>query len=364
MFKYIYNINIDKNLKVMNKKNLNEKLGVPDNIIETSKKIYELTYNKIDENLDFDDINEFRKKISGDFKIGEIGVNEVSMGLKIVEYHELLITGMQVQFKVKVDGGFNIVTITEDLVKLQINFGGPKTTKGSDIKEILKQNKNETIASIAHELKHHYDNYKNNKRPIKKRVRYETGNSSSFGNIKPINNFIFYIYYTHIIESLVRPTELASLIDSGAVTKKEFINFLTKNDTYKKLTDIKKLNYDNFRESIKGQIPKLKTLFDMNKINYDSMSDEEIVNLTLRLLYINLLKWEGEKFVDYLRIRRPESNIFGFNNEDDIFIEKYEKERRKFENDYVGYFKNEIKNFHNISDKMIRKLSKLYDLAL
>ena len=104
-----------------------------------------------------------------------------------------------------------------------------------DIKEYLKKEKNEIISSITHELKHKYDDYKKPKNSLTARGEYSAYTNRGFGDIDPINKFLHHLYFTHSIENLVRPSELAGSIQSGEISKKDFYNFLMDNRIYKEL---------------------------------------------------------------------------------------------------------------------------------
>jgi hypothetical protein len=346
----------------MHKKILKEALGVPSNLIQTAKEIYGEIYNDIPENIDFDEINEYLTIIKKNFNISDYYFNQVVFSMGIQYSNTLEIVGMSTYDDNKLTKDFKLETKITNTFNLSFRFIGPKKTTGSDIKNYMVKNRPEFIGSIAHELKHKFDFYKKTKTSIPARSKYVTASESGFGDVQSINEFIFYLYYIHVLESLVRPSEIAALIDDGNVTKKEFINFLFNTRTYKTLLNIKNFNYEKFKNDIKSEIPKLKKLYDTNDIEYENLSDDQIVELTLDLIYKNIKNWVRENVNKFLTVNHLEV-IFGFSGEKKIFYDNFIKDLNRFGNDYEKFFNYEIKMFHYVSNKMIRKLIKLYDLA-
>ena len=83
------------------------------------------------------------------------------------------------------------------------------------------------VSSFAHELKHEYDEYKQKHINIDTRLDYMSARDA-MGTIEPIGEFAFMLYYTSIIESLVRPTEIAAELGVLGITKKRIFRVSTK----------------------------------------------------------------------------------------------------------------------------------------
>ena len=68
-----------------------------------------------------------------------------------------------------------------------------------------------------------------------------------------------------------------------------------------------------------------------------------------------------DSFLSFIR------QLGGIVDEDDIKVEQIKKNFRnfvaKYENNPLGFFKAEIDKFHRVSDQVIRKIGKLYDMA-
>jgi hypothetical protein len=346
------------------KKYLSERLGVTDNIGNTAKEVYDIVYGRISDDFKVGEITNFQTSLYGDFKVGEITTNLINITLNIKEHSKFLYLGMSIGYGVKVTKNFKIKAAEIFPMNIKIRFAGPKTIKGSDIKNFMLNEKGEMISSIAHEIKHAYDNYKKDTVTIKDRVRYEVMSNSSFANIVPINDFIYFLYYSHIIESLVRPTEIATLMDINAITKKQFVNFLMNNKTYNNLKRIREFTYEGFIEDIKKNMSQIKKTLDDSDIDYSSYSNDEIIKYILKTFYKNLVNWHSNGLQEYISYLNPMGGIFGFSDEELIFMSNYNKDISRFGNDYEKFFRYEIKKANRSADLMMRKLSKLYDLAL
>jgi hypothetical protein len=344
------------------KKEFKEALGVPSNLINTANKLYDLIINIIPPSYTFEELDGFNEVINGEFEIGDHTFSGVNFEINLREHDTLEIAGMHTGEKAKVTDKFKFKTKLGKKFELGFNFVGPRTTTGQDIIDLIKKEKLEFVGSISHELKHRYDKFKNPKMGLGLKSRYVVASNRGFGDIRPINEFIHYLYYTHIVESLVRPSEIAALIETGEISKKDFYKFLTDTRTFKRLSNIRNFDYNEFKENIKSEIPKIKELFDFNDISYEGMSDDEILEKTLDLVYKNLRDWEAS-FVHQRLLDNPLEALFGFTGAKDTFFQNYLKNMERFGNDYNKFFNYEIKLMNYIGDKMIRKISKLYDMA-
>jgi translation elongation factor EF-G len=108
------------------------------------------------------------------------------------------------------------------------------------------------------------------------------------------------------------------------------------------------------------------------------MSEREKIIKFLEIVYINLVNKKLDLFMDMTRNKSEEfrslfSSLFGSTlggEEEKIEDQKVDKVRQKFYNFIIKYrdrpvdfFKDEIENYSYNANKMIKKLSKLYDMA-
>lgn len=344
------------------KKEFKEALGVPQNITNVAVKIYNDIMDYIPKNADFGELNGFEAEIKGDYEFAGLTFKKVNFDLEIRQHDELELVGMATADNAKLQDDFSLKSKQSKKFNILFRYVGPETTTGSDIIQDMVDDKLEYIGSIAHELKHKYDYFKKPVQSLSKRVKYEVGSGRGFGSVRAINEFIHFLYYGHVIESLVRPTEIAAIIEAGNITKKDFYKFLTDTRTYQRLNQLKNFTYEKFYNDIKNEIDEVKDLFDHNNISYENKTDDEIVEEALRLLYLNLKDWKAEKMHNRL-VSGFHEMFLGFSGEKDIFFSNYLKTISKFEDNYKKFFEYEIKLFNYVGAKMIKKIAKLYDLA-
>ena len=133
---------------------------------------------------------------------------------------------------------------------------------------LFKKDRNKLISSFAHEIKHEFDDYKKPSISIKERIDYDMAKDMMKG-ITPLRKFAFLLYFIHKIENLVRPTEIASLLDSEQISKKEFISFIKNNSTYKHLEEAKQMSYDLLKAEMVEYIDKIKEIGKENNLEID-----------------------------------------------------------------------------------------------
>jgi len=217
------------------------------------------------------------------------------------------------------------------------------------------------VAILTHEIKHGYDDFKNQYEGIKTRVDYSSKSNVNVGAITIINNFILDTYYVHNIENLVRPSELYSYIKTGKITKSQFYRFFTENSIFERLKKIKNIKYDNFIENLRNNIDEIKKAFDDNDIDYDGLTDDQIVKEILKITVINLTNYKGSTIQDML-VRSFSEQFFGLSGKKKFF-DDYMKKMEIDVNNPEMFFKKEIKTMSFLADKMIKKLAKLYDMT-
>lgn len=353
-------------MKELIKQILKEELGVPSNITNVANQIYNEVVGNLDDSDTVESLENRFSYIRDKFKIGDLK-------FKRVEYHfdfkindvdnEIAIAGMATQGGFKVTKKFKIKsTIDNDTFHIKFVMVVPSDATGKDIKDYIKSERTEFISSITHELKHKYDDYKKPKTSLTQRGEYIAYTNNGFGDITPINKFIHHLYFTHTIENLVRPSELAGAIYADNITKKDFYNFITNNRVFKELKELSTFTYEGFRQDLMDYVDKIKVLFQINNIDYDGLTDDEIVDKTLSLLLLNLRQWKAES-THRLLMNNPIEILLGFDGKKGEFFDKYLKKLSKYEGDFKKYFENESKMFNFVGVKMIKKLSKLYAMT-
>jgi hypothetical protein len=199
--------------------------------------------------------------------------------------------------------------------------------------------------------------------------------------IKPIDAFFYQLYFTTTVENLVRPSELAGAIDAGEIDKEKFMDFLKDNRTYKELRkildyvpelndpekrltpeEIGRIGYATMKSELLKDVDLIRKRLRDSDID-DPDSDEAVVDFILELAYKNLRDAKINVLHSFL-MRYDPSNIIkqmlGLKVSFEYLDEYVEKITYK---NHKDFFENEIKRFIFVSNKLIKKISKLYDMA-
>jgi hypothetical protein len=354
-------------MKLINtiKKVITEKLGVPDNILEVAEDLYKKILKVIPNSITIEDLVEETFTITDNFDISDMSIDTIYISFEFFEHDKNMLAGMSHSSEAELTKDLMMKSVPSDSeVKIKINIAGDKNMVGKNVKKILKDNSNQIMSVLSHELKHAYDNYKKPYENLKSRTHYALGQNFNLGAIQPINKFINYCYFIHEIENLVRPTEFASLMKSKKINKKDFYKFITENELFKKLNQIKNFTYEKLLEELKNDIPEIKEAFDVSDINYDEeSSDEEIIDKLLKLFMINVINFKSQFMREILTTNFIEQFI-GLSGEKQKFFDSFVHEIMKYKENYKGFIKKEEKHFKIVADNVIRKISKLYDLAI
>jgi hypothetical protein len=340
---------------------INERLGVPDNIEEVAYFLYKNIIKNIEKDYKYDDIANLKISINKDFKIGKLNFNEFNIEFELYDYNNLEIVG----FSVKKISKLDLKTFTFENVKspfkMSIKIATPKTLTGDELKRFFIKNRLEIISSISHELKHYYDHGVNKRESVIKRANYETS-LRGFANIKALCDFSYYLYYTSNIENLVRPSEISAEIKYGRIKKSNFYNFITNDKSYKSLSSISKYTFDELYNELKKEIDVIKDFFDKIGVKYDGMSDDDILNRVLRLYYDNVRNWKADS-IEKILTTNIVDQMFGLRGDKEVFFNKMLNKISKYGDNYKKFFIFEIKSMNMVANKMMKKISKLYDLA-
>jgi len=359
---------------------INEKMGVPDNIITSATNLYNLI------------LSDFEKRSEDDTTISDMISNgfddEYQINLPItIEVSDLKFNSVELQVgllpatsleKDKVDviswGVANMPDRQEkyklyydksliDKIDMRVNFAIGAEAKFIDICDYLIKDRSHTIGVLSHELKHVYDKYMFGKSFLEDIVDYQTWANTRTG-FGAIDEFIYYLYVISKTESLVRPTEIAGELVTSDITKSDFKEFLQQNSTYKNLITIKNFTYDGLKKELLKDIDKVRNLFS----DLTNETDEEVVESALDVTYRMMVGESAEKMADILRLGDPqlqkmrdlEMKILGM-CKDTEFFKKYVS-KRIFNNtdEFFLYWEKKL-NFE--ANKVIKKIIKLYDMC-
>ena len=363
---------------------ITEALGVPDNILGAAEELFDIISKNIQSiNYKSDEYN-FDGNI--DIELGynkKIVIDHYEILVQVKEFDEydgkpdIMSMGMGQTFKF--DRGLMMKkTKQSSNASFTITFVVPTEWEPNQLYDTLMSDRNEHLASIAHELKHKYDKQAKRIDLIGRDVKYTANQKISTFAIPVIDQKFFrYLYYISIAENLVRPTEVASKLKSENITKSQFREFLENNRVYKELIQIKNFTYEDLINEMYQSMDRVDALFDHIGMDTTQMTDQEKVEKVLELVYINLANIKVETFDDM--VSNTEDMLKGFLKQmmgsvpsflDDDSDNKMEQLRKKFISGVIKYEKNPLKffeveceKFNYIATKMLKKIGKLYAMA-
>jgi hypothetical protein len=350
---------------------LHEELGVPSNIVEVAKLISDEIYNQT-RNIFSGNGNVDKGEYPMTFKlktnISDLTIKRVSFVLEIrrANIDELSLAGAGFNPRQSVDYNKFVYVSKKDPSDLHImlKFFIPEDEDVSygDFLTYYQENYNDIVNNISHEIKHAYDHFKKPEESIPSSVEYQSSIGFGFG-IKPLHEFFFDIYYSHQTENLVRATEIYTKIKTDNVSKKEFLEFLLKTESYERYKKLKNYTFDELYDSLLNYVDVIKDRLDSNDIDIPD-TDDEVVKLILNLAYTNITN----KKIDSLNNRLSsgfEEMFMGIDPESDKgkFFAKNVSKFTKYEDDYLGFYKDQIIKFNKVGDEMVKKISKLYAIA-
>jgi hypothetical protein len=260
-----------------------------------------------------------------------------------------------------------------NVAEFSISFIAGDEWEPHQLYEYFSKDRDFQVSVLAHELKHKYDKQANLIGLIGPDAEYHALRSVPKFGIDVIDNkFMYYLYYTQLAEDLVRTTEVASRIKSKNISQSEFIDFLRKNETFQTLVEIKNFTLEKFINGIMKEMPKVDEIIRMFGDDPNVMDTTDKVREILNLVQINLINQKIDTFNEF--VGGPTTNImnmfrmFGGNvpkeyEEVEKVKENFYNYVTKFEGRPLDFFKQEFNRFNTVSNKTIRKLSKLYAMT-
>jgi hypothetical protein len=353
----------ESKLRTLWSKLLNEEVGVPKNILLSSEKLYKELLNKVSSLTSVEDNYEF--EIRSDFKISDLEFEQINIELEIKVIEQMtepdtISMGFKLQSKIA-EPKFNLEHQISDIIDLNILIGFPNEWDLNDLKNYIIKDRVDITSSLAHELKHFFDYRMKPEGSSIEMTKYKSYSETNVG-IPPIDKFIFALYFTHSIENLVRPTQLASNVKSLNITQKEFYDFFVNSDLFKTLKEIQTSSFDKFIGEMFQYVPKIKEYLknETNIPNVMSLSEYEVIDIVMDMTYNSLSNTQAGTMHRML-ISSPLEMILGFMGNKKEFFDKFIREIRKY-GDGSEFFEGEFQFFKRVSTKMIKKISKIYSL--
>lgn len=352
----------------LQKKFINEVLGVPSNIENVSKRLFNFFSKKIEEEgqniIDPDENYEF--EFQGRFKIADFNFNTINLNLGFIETEnvdEITIINMALGIQAGLDPiSLKLISRKTKGINLSVRFALPisKQTKFSELLDFVQIEELELQSSFSHELMHAFEDYKKPYETPEGRAKYSALQNVSFG-IPPLNEFVYYLYFASATENTVRPSEVNSIMKKGDIRKDMFVDFLLSNRTYKMYKEINNFSLNNFRNEMLNFIPRINEILSMSNEQDNFENDIDKVDRILELYYINLSNKMIEQYKNLLTTDFHEMFI-GFSGDKQKLYNDFINETQRFKNNPLKFFEYQEKKIRNVSNYMLKKLSKLYAL--
>jgi len=364
----------ESQLNYVSKKMITEAVGVPEGIIDEAEKLY----NFISEQLKRIDTKESEYEFGSTFEINILDLNlkevTVEVSVETVDDYdgEMVIGSMGVYSQSRFESGIKMVIVLQNYeLNLSLNFIASENWEPSDIYKSFTKDSIDTISILAHELKHRYDKSKKKIGQLGKFTKYRVYTSSGirFG-IPVLDDFMGKSYFINSIENLVRPTEIATRMKLKNITKEQFYDFITNDQTYVEIKNIRDFTFDKLIEGLKNEMDGIDRLLRHIKLNPDEMSEGEKISKVLELVYINIVNAKVNIFDDHFYNTKDKmdqlfSQFIGtsiVDKEKEKIRNKYVSRIIRYQNDPVQFFKDECRNFNILGDRMVKKISKIYSL--
>jgi hypothetical protein len=373
-------------MRKVSKQNIKEAVGVPANIEVASQNLYNDIAKKI-KNKEIGPEDVVKLKFinkDGRYSFGDFNPNFITVEFGLGTYsgdaidnntgNKItggLVHSMGFSKASKLNDVFDLISVdTDGGVELNIDYAQPNDDEewsGNKILDTMEKNKSNSISSLGHELKHAYDNYK---KPVEKLVDRSNyaGFQRSRSGVRPMDQFMFNMYFINQIENLVRPTEsYVEMVSDGVVTKEQFLKFLLNSKTYKTLVQIRDSSFDNLVEDLKGYETEIDDYLNNTVDGYDSSSldiDDKVK------YFLKVFAFATARKVHEVRkqLLTPVTNLFQMlfggndNPEADKFLDSTLGDLVKMMDNPNKFYYTSIENMKKIAIKMMKKLSKLYSL--
>lgn len=347
-----------------------ERLGVPDGIIDSSKKLFDVILDtfrqSVDEIVTPDKGKkncQFKSDIESPVRIGDLEVNDIELIVNIYiddkfENPEVISWGVgQPSEPYSSANKINLDKNKFNKIVILIDFISKEGNKFSKLLNKLESEKSRNIGIVSHELKHYYDGYMVGKIILTDIIDYRVWSDFRTG-IKQMDRFIFYLYFISKTESLVRSSELAGEIDSLGLKKSEFKEYLMNTILYKNLIEMRNFSFEEMKSDMLKNIDEIRDVFEEIP---DDETDEDIVENIIDSTYNEIIGEKSKRMISLIDPSGIKSLIGILKKEEIEFHNKYIKSRMfKSSEDFFVFWEKKI-NFE--SNKVIKKISKLIDMC-
>jgi hypothetical protein len=363
----------------LTKKLLSEAVGVPENILDEGRELYEIVKNELKNLTSIEGEYEI-EDIEIDITVSDVNFTHLNMMVKVDEIEEYdgkeaLIASMGVGNEFNFEEGIMMqVNAESSSIDLMIQFIVSENWDESDLYDAFVKDKTHSISVMSHELMHRFRRSKKQKGLAGETADYQAYSSSglNFG-IPVISEFMRFSYFIQNEENVVRPTEVASRMVEMGITREQFYNFITEDQVFKELKQIQNFSFEYLINSLKEQMGRVDELLDYAGEDIEDKSEDEKIRMVLELVYVNLSNAKMENFEKYVLTRQehmfskfgPFTQMIGGMqpSENKVkLLKKYQNHVTKYANREIDFFKDECERFNYVATKLMKRISKIYAL--
>jgi hypothetical protein len=357
---------------------INEAVGVPENILNEGKKLFDIVKDKLKKIKSTGKEEYFFENIDIDLNVSDVNFTNLNLIFKVDELEdydgvEPVIASMGVGNEFNFDEGIMMqINAETSTIDLFIQFIVPEGWQPNDLYMVFIEQKIHNTSVMAHELMHRFRRSKKSKGLAGDTADYQAYASGklNFG-IPVINEFMMYSYFIQNEENVVRPTEVASRMIQNGITKEKFYEFIMQDDTIKTLKKIQNFSFEYLIKGLYEQMDRVFALLEHAGENPKENSPEENIKMVLELVYISLANLKMEFFEKFVMSREEMifsqlghlSQLFGGKEpkEDKVkLLNKYHSHVTKYANREMDFFKDECERFNYVATKLIKRISKVY----
>ena len=353
------------------KTHLQERLGVPENIIDSAERYYNDLLEQVRYNIRQSNRKEdyyFLIQPSSPYRIGDEKINSVKTNFIVepnpnvedIDYRQIAMKSYLEPAENKPGLAKTVSTISSPT--LTFNLVVPEDYIPYDVVNYMINNKKELIASLSHEFKHVYDEHKKKFEKLSDRSSYVSSREMMNFDIPIFEYLGYYIYYTHLIEAMVRPTETLAYLKQNKISKKNFVEFLKKIITFQTLKVINNFTMEKFREELKeNYMDQINNYLRQNMPNFrEELSDDKKIDLALVKWFENFMTQDIEKYAELISMN--EFGLFSLPENKQKALERHVAKLTKFADNPLEYFSYMEKYLHKVSGEALKKIYRLYDL--
>ena len=371
------------------RKQMNEARGVPANITNYAKKIFDAFLSNLKMGkFDSSKLGQITTKV----KIAEkfladnstVDINEINIILNFKYYalndlnqivknnpkikvfnNDLVLTGLGVGFDTQdnltQDYNFNVDKSSKP--NLYINFLASNDVfsyEEEQVYKLLTKNYSKILSIFAHEIKHHIDMEAKGQDDLAARAKYSvTGKSIEVTDNTTLNDFVFNLYYMSLIENIVRPTEFKTKLETDRVTKKEFLKNYYDSEMYKVFNVCENITFEKLYDELKAELEKDTPEDTLDQVNLDKNT---LSAMTTTI--VNIINKGAEYLMEVIMDKTPiAQSMYAFEKKFKVFMKKHmfikfdSKNNINIEKTYRAI----IKDMNFTANKMKKKIAKIYE---